>query len=243
MYFVFKGVKINYTVKGSGKNVLFLHGWGGSTQSWAAFENRLECFRCINIDFPPFGFSGKLIEPWTVEVYADMVKALLENLNLTEIFVVAHSFGARVAIMLAQDDKLVKKLFLTGAAGIKSKKSFKKSMQIARYKFCKYLVRMKLIKKERLNKFGSSDYKLADEVSKQTIVRVINFDQTDMLKNITAPTLLLWGREDNETPLYMARPFEKGIKNSALIVLEGGHFAYIENFEHAFAILNSFLGD
>jgi pimeloyl-ACP methyl ester carboxylesterase len=243
LFFIFKGVKINYTIKGDGQNLLFLHGWGGSTQSFLAFENRLQTNRRINIDFPPFGFSDKMAEPWTVETYAEMVMALLKELGVTKVFVVAHSFGARVAIMLAQDVSLVQKLVLTGAAGLKPKKSIKKSLSIMRYKLCKRLVKIKLMKKERLSKFGSSDYRAADGMTKQTIINITNFDQTEMLKNITAPTLLLWGKDDTETPLYMARKLEKLIKDSALIVLNGGHFAYIENFEQTLRIINSFLGE
>ena len=243
MFFIYKGVKINYTVKGEGCNILFLHGWGGSTQSFAAFENCLKGYRCINIDFPPFAKSGKLTEPWTVEAYSGMVLALLKKLQVSKVFVVAHSFGARVAIMLCRIPNLAQKLVLTGAAGLMPKKSIKKRLSIMRYKLSKHFVKIKLMNQKRLSKFGSSDYQNADVITKQTIINIVNFDQSKMLSNIAAPTLLIWGKNDKDTPMYMARKFNRLIKDSALITLPGDHFAYIQNFNQVFAIIENFFAD
>ena len=48
-------------------------------------------------------------------------------------------------------------------------------------------------------------------------------------KQITAPTLLIWGTKDKDTPIYMAKKLNKFIGDSAIIRFEDcGHFCYLE---------------
>ena len=77
---------------------------------------------------------------------------------------------------------------------------------------------------------------------RKTFVKVVNYDQSELLKHIKTPTLLLWGDRDTETPLWMGQKMEQDIADSALIVLEGGsHFAYLEQAPRFQAIARQFL--
>jgi len=77
---------------------------------------------------------------------------------------------------------------------------------------------------------------------KKTFVNIISEDLSPLLKNIACPTLIIFGKDDKETPLYMAKKLNKKIKDSALIVFENcGHFAYLEDFYRFVAISKSFL--
>ena len=56
------------------------------------------------------------------------------------------------------------------------------------------------------------------------------------------PTLLIWGTEDTETPLWMGEMMEKKIPDAGLVKLEGGtHFAYLEHLEQFLAVVIYFL--
>jgi pimeloyl-ACP methyl ester carboxylesterase len=60
-----------------------------------------------------------------------------------------------------------------------------------------------------------------------TLVRVLSDDLTSRLAQIRAPTLLLWGSLDTETPLEMAERYKASIQQSRLVVLPNrGHFPY-----------------
>ena len=75
-----------------------------------------------------------------------------------------------------------------------------------------------------------------------TFVKVVNQDLAYCLPHITAETLLVWGRSDTATPLWMGQEMEKQIKGSALIVLEdAGHFAYLDQCDRFLRILDAFL--
>ena len=64
---------------------------------------------------------------------------------------------------------------------------------------------------------------------KKSFIKIVNEHLDGYLDKITNPTLLIYGSEDEETPLYMAKRFNKGIKNSRLSVYEGaGHFCFID---------------
>lgn len=76
--------------------------------------------------------------------------------------------------------------------------------------------------------FGSKDYNALDADMRQTFSKVVNHDLAPLLKEIHQPTLLVWGDQDTETPLWMGQQMEKEIPDAGLVILEGGtHFAYL----------------
>lgn len=55
------------------------------------------------------------------------------------------------------------------------------------------------------------------------------------------PTLLIWGENDADTPLYMGRIMEKEIPDAALVLYpQKGHYAFAEDYPKTLAILDSF---
>ena len=67
---------------------------------------------------------------------------------------------------------------------------------------------------------------------KKTFSNIVSQDLSDLAKNIKCKTLLIYGGLDRETPLYMAKKYNKLIKNSKLKIYKNfGHFAYIQNSE------------
>ena len=69
----------------------------------------------------------------------------------------------------------------------------------------------------------SKDYINAGD-KRNTFVKVLDEDLTDLLSKIRVPTLLLWGAEDRETPLWMGRMMHERIRRSKLKIYDGkGH--------------------
>ncbi len=239
------GLNITYRYhKGdNGKNVLLLHGWGGSLNSFKHLENYLIAnkFSVISLDFPGFGGSDLPGENWQLSDYVKIIYELLDAENIEKVNIVCHSFGGRVALLFASEfpDKL-EKLVLVDSAGIKPKFNLIKAVKILRYKILKKLKSMGLTKKD-LSNFGSSDYKAMPEQLKPVFSRIVNKDLTRESKKIKVPTLIIWGRDDKDTPIYMAKKLHKNIEDSAIIMLEGGHFAYLNNADKFAIIVKEFL--
>ncbi|HKP22106.1 MAG TPA: alpha/beta hydrolase, partial [Thermoleophilaceae bacterium] len=65
---------------------------------------------------------------------------------------------------------------------------------------------------------------------------------TDRLPRIRASTLLVWGDQDYDTPLWMGRRMEELIPDAGLVVLEGaGHFSYADSPGRFRAVARQFL--
>ena len=77
---------------------------------------------------------------------------------------------------------------------------------------------------------------------RQTFNRVIGQDLTDKLPAIKASTLLVWGADDTETPLWMGQTMEKLIPDAGLVVWPGcGHFAYLDRYADFKKVAETFL--
>lgn len=239
------GINITYRYhKGKNqKTVLLLHGWGGNLNSFRFLENFLleNDFSVLALDFPGFGGSDEPKENFVIEDYYKIVDELLTLEKIEKVSIVAHSFGGRVALLLAsQCLEKIDKLVLCDIAGIKPKFSFFRWVKIKRYKILKKLKEKGIIKRELLE-YGSDDYKAMPKGLKNVFNNIINTDLTYTLKNINAPTLIIWGKDDKETPFYMAKKINKNIKGSAIITFEGGHFCYLTESKRFSLIVQNFL--
>lgn len=244
-------LKVNYVDEGQGCPVLLLHGWGGNIQTMLPILNILkDKMRVVALDLPGFGKSDSPSEPWNSYDYAGFVLKFIEKLGMRKIVLFGHSHGGRIAIILSgKYEELVSKLILIDSAGIIPKRSIKYYFKVYSFKLLKtmYTTFMKADTKEKklekfYKKFGSEDYKASEGVMRQTMVKVINDNLVGLLPLIKAPTLLIWGENDEDTPVYMGRMMESKIKDSGLIVLKGaGHYSYVDCFEQFKAVITVFL--
>lgn len=210
-----------------GEDVLLLHGYGSKKESFYYQMNFLKnYYKVTAVDFPCFGASECTDAPWGVGEYADWLLKFMDASGLTRPHVVAHSFGARVAFKLfsARDDRL-KKLVITGGAGLVKPRTPKYMRQITRYRRVK-----KLFPKFADRHFGSEEYKSLPPLMKSSFKKIVNEDLKACAAKITAPTLLIYGRDDTVTPpAEEGETFRSLIPESKLELMDGGHFCFSEN--------------
>lgn len=241
-----KGIQSYYEVSGTGKqDVVLLHGWGQNTQMMSAIMLHLsKDFRVFNFDFPNFGKSSALTNSWSVADFSEWLEDILEALDVKKPIIIAHSFGCRVALKYALKQP-VKKMVLTGAAGIRAKLSFWAKLKIFNYKCIKnilvFLKQDQLLKKLQQN-VGSSDYRQASSFLKESFVKIVNEDLSSILPMINVETLLVFGSNDDATPLWMGKKMEKLLPNAALVVFENDdHYAYFHQAHRFNMVLDAFL--
>lgn len=228
------GITLEYEMHraDSDVTVLFLHGWGGDLSSFAASYVDASAWgvNCINLAFP------KVVPPhFGIYDYAASVADAVGRLGINRLVTVGHSFGGRVALLLAARG-LCEKIVLVSAAGMKPRFSLARAVRIARYKFAKK-------HGKPLDGYGSVDYNNLGSDMRGVFVRVVNTHLERILPYIACPALLYWGRDDRDTPPYMARRLKRGIKNSKLVMADGGHFAYLQNRYGFAAELKNFILD
>ena len=235
-----KDMDINYIQYGNpkGKDVVLLHGWGQNIEMMRPIGDNLDDFCITILDFPGFGESSEPTSALTIYDYTDILEELLKELKVKEPIVMGHSFGGRVAIVYASRNK-VEKLVLFGAPCVReNRKSVKESL----LKGIKKLPGMNSIG-EYMKKFiGSEDYRNASPVMRETLVNTVNEDLSECAKRIEAPTLLIWGTNDQAAPIEDAKKLEALLVDGALIELPGlTHYAYLEALPQVINILNNFL--
>jgi len=233
--------------------ILILHGWGSSAKKWSQVKNLLEFqgYRVFVPDLPGFGENPAPSEAWSLDDYVDWLEKYCEQQNLSQFFLLGHSFGGRIAIKFANKyPEKIKGLILCSAAGITPPAKIKIFIFNFLSKMGKLIFSLPFLRifQGVARKFiyflsGNKDYYfLQDKIMKETFKKVIREDLTNYLPQIKIPTLIVWGEKDKITPLSDAYKMHQEIKNSVLeIIPQGKHAFYFQFPEKLTEIILNFL--
>ena len=245
------GLKINYEVSGKGKPVILLHGWLCSLETMKPIQNMLQNdFMVYNVDIVGFGKSDLPKEYIDSNGFGDFLNEFIRKLKIENPILIGHSNGGRTILNYAgRGLGEVDKIILIDSAGIKPKRKISYYIKVYTFKILKNILKIfpsvelfNNIRERVLGKFGSADYKNSPEVLRKTMSTIINEDQTENMKKIKAPTLLIWGENDKDTPIEDGKKMEKNIPNAALVILKNaGHFSYLDCYNECMEIIKHFL--
>lgn len=207
--------------------VVALHGW---RRSHADFDAILAGLDAVAPDLPGFGASAPPPSAWGSAEYAEAVRPLCEEGG--PVVLVGHSFGGRVAVMLAAaHPEVVKGLVLTGTPLWRPAGSAPPRAPIG-YRVARRLNRIGIISdramEARRRQSGSEDYKAATGVMREVLVKVIGETNDGTyrhaLSQVRCPIELTWGALDSAAPVAVAEEAARSITGAALTVLPGvGH--------------------
>ena len=205
-----------------------LHGYLSCKESFNFQINFFSRFmRVIAIDMRGFGKSEEMEYPYSLDDYLLEIKEILDFLGEEKVDVIAHSFGARVAVKLANKDKRIDKIVFTGAAGLKPRRGLK-------YLFRKasFFILKRFVKREKLKFLYSEDYRNLSDVKKKSFQKIVGEYLDEEYERLVCNSMLIFGKRDKQTPLYMAKKLKKKIKKSTLVLMEDcGHFCFVEKPE------------
>lgn len=231
--------------------VLLLHGWGAKIQSFWPVAEQLapKGYQLHLLDLPGFGTSDPPPVTWDITDYKRFVLAYLDDTPLDRVAVIGHSFGGRIALVLAAEHpERVSKMVLANSAGLRSPVTLKRAARNVMARSVRGAlgtlglesVRARL--QERYNqRYASTDYLNAGNL-RETFLRVIAQDLAGYAQRVQAPTVLVWGDQDTDTPLWQGRRLEQLIPDAGLIVFEGaGHFSYLDRLYDFVRIVDHFL--
>ncbi len=238
MQVIVDGLLTNFQDEGKGKILLCLHGWGSDSTSFEAIsKNFSKTYRVIRLDLPGFGQSQIPPDDWQVKDYAKFVTRFLDKIDAKNVYtIISHSFGGRVTIKLISQDLLIPdKVVFIGAAGIKPSISAKKIIYKTIAKSGKAITQLPGLKKlqpalrsKLYVQAGAGDYLQAGPMRK-IFLKTINEDLVNEIPTIKQPTLLIWGEDDDQTPVHDGYIFHEKLDDSDLIVVSGaGHFVHID---------------
>ena len=218
--------EISFLQKGSGKDLLLLHGYLSSKEAFAAQVAYFsKFFKVTAIDFLGFGHSRALTSAFSVEDYAGWLEQVVNALHLEKPHVIAHSFGCRVAVKAAfLNPQLFDKIVLTGPAGIILKRGIKYRFKVGLYRFVK-----KFAPAYAERKFGSKEYRTLSPLMKESYKKIVNEDLRDFAKGVENDVLIVEGTDDRVTTRGEAEIYLQSFPKAKMKMIEGGHFAFAEN--------------
>ncbi|MBE2272404.1 MAG: alpha/beta hydrolase [Anaerolinea sp.] len=236
---------------GAGVPVVMLHGWGANIELMKPLAQRLAPlgYDIHLLDLPGFGQTAPPPAAWGVPDYAACVLDYVNGANLSQFHLIGHSFGGRISLYLGAEhpDRLLK-LALIDSAGVPNKQPPIQRARLTAYKAIRdalYGVGAKGLA-DRLRawygkRFGSADFNAAGGVMRDTFLKVVNQNLLPFAARIKAPTLLLWGEDDQATPLWQAQVLEKTIPDAGLVTFPGaGHYSYLDKPADTIRVLDYF---
>jgi pimeloyl-ACP methyl ester carboxylesterase len=249
MQLIVNGLLIAYDQIGSGnKTILFLHGWADSGKTFEKLTKQFDGkYRIISLDLPGFGGSDAPKDAWTLDDFAVFVSNFIKKLNIDVHAIVAHSNGGPIAIRGLSESKFkAKKLVLIASAGIRNPGSLKNKTLKVLAKPAKFALRIspkstqQKVKKKLYSAIGS-DYMVVENM-KDTFKNIVSADVLHDAKNIEIPVCLIYGENDESTPLTYGRQFEKAFAVGKLsIIKNAGHFVHQEQDNEVSNIIKDFL--
>src|SRR5262245_20603633 len=227
---------------------MLLHGIGSNSRSWRRQLAALSTdFRVIAWDAPGYGQSSgppATSEP-SMQFYADQLRRMMDFLGLKSIFLLGHSTGGVIAQeFYRRYPDYVRALILADTRYVGAETGLDERLKSIRSLTAAQLAA------ERAPKLLSRNAPLdlvREVVSIMSEVRPAGYefaaialaksDTRDAIRNLRVPTLLIWGAEDEITPVWDELP--PGAKVE--IIRAAGHLCYIEQPERFNQIVKEFL--
>ncbi len=228
------------------QSIIFLHGLFGGLSNWEAsvvyFEKDYNIFVPA---LPLYDDQGQNI----LEYFVEFLDREIETRHLENLILIGNSLGGHIAVLYANRyPEKVKKLVLTGSSGLYE------NLLIGRFPRRRD---RKYVRKQVENVFyqaKTATERLVDEVfqilqDSRKCFRIIKVAKTTqrqhvraILRNIHQPVLLIWGENDNVTPLNVAKEVEQLLHTTTLILFkECGHAAMMEQPEKFNETIETFL--
>lgn len=108
------GIDLYYEEEGEGPSLVLISGYTTDISAWTAIRTKLaKHFRLILVDNRGSGRSDSPDIPYSIEMMAEDIKALMDFLHLPHVSILSHSMGTTIAQTLAiKYPKLIKEMVL-----------------------------------------------------------------------------------------------------------------------------------
>lgn len=244
---------IHYKVEGpeDGEAVVLLHGMLSSIHTWDDWTKELaKEYRVYRFDLPGFGFSkstrqAEYYDPQK-RIYSHGMNTLLDQLGVESAHIVGNSLGGYASWNFAVDyPARVKSLTVVDAVSYPQDMPLLLKISaapvlntVSRLQVPGPLISMGAKQvygdSSKLSKFHHKRYKdmmmyKGNRESLAVTAKILKEnaqDETlgDRIKDITVPTLVMWGGKDTWTPTRMAKRWKEDLPSSKVIIYpEAGH--------------------
>lgn len=256
-------IQLAYVDEGAGdQTIIFIHGLGSYLKAWEKnIAGLKDYYRCIAIDLPGYGMSGKKPHSGQMRFYAEVIKNLMDELQLENVVLAGHSMGGQIAMMAAINypDAIIK-LILAAPAGFEEfhegqKQWFREVMTLdavvktpidqiqtnLAYNFYNMPADAGFMITDRIAMRSADDFEHYCYAVVQSVNGMVDEPVIELLHTIEHPVLILFGEFDNLIPnrflnpgrtVDIARKGHEKLPNSKLVMIpKCGHFLQFEKYE------------
>ncbi|WP_268123241.1 alpha/beta fold hydrolase [Roseivirga pacifica] len=250
---------INFTVKGSGFPVVFIHGFCEDHSVWNHLQETLsKNYKVYCIDLPGFGESPLPNLPFNLADIGEQVFTWAQAQGIDKAAIIGHSLGGYVALEIAKSQPgLVEGLGLINSTAfaddeegkVKRDKALdfleKFSMEkfIAPFTPSLFNLKRKEEHKEAIEKATALAMKTTKEAAKAYTLAMRNRpDNFELWKNLNCPTLYIGGLVDHRIPVEKAEAhIEERTGVDGYLMRDVGHMAMLEEPTETIQIIKDFL--
>lgn len=224
--------KLAYVEKGEGQTIIFIHGLGANLSHWLKVVNELSAFyHCIAVDLPGYGWSQREVNTNGedhIQFYAEAVNEFIKKKKIRDPVIAGHSMGGHIAMVMALQNKAIKKLILVAPGGglenysESEKQSIVNSLSVSYFEdqdeaairsnlkrvFYKEPADAEQLVQYRLQMRNCSNFKLYCENVALGVQSSMKHTVRDSLKFLSIPVLLVYGANDAAIPNKTFRPNE-----------------------------------
>lgn len=241
----FKGKRINYQDEGHGEIVLvLLHGFMNNLNVWQKYIlEYMHSIRVIAIDLIGHGDSEVVEEVSTMELQAEMIKAVLDHANVRYCVMVGHSMGGMITLAFAEKyPNYLKGFCLLHSQAMgdnpKGKENRIRSCKLINDNRLKFIIDFipNLFAKDNISKCASEIEELKDialNTPREGIIAaqmgmIERRDRQDILEGSNVPILFIIGKEDVRADVLTVLAQASLPKFSETMILNTGHMSFIE---------------
>jgi pimeloyl-ACP methyl ester carboxylesterase len=234
--------------RGEGKDSLvFIHGAGGNWSSWYRQRDFFSRdFNCFIMELPRHG-AAQSQGAQEIKSYALWIRGALDELELSNPFVIGHSMGGAVTMDLALRFPALTKGLVLVSTGARLrvlprildeiKEDFSRTVE-----FICELSFAKDVPEEMLDVAIAEMQKNSPDILYGDFSACERFDIMEEVQGIKNPTLVICGDQDSLTPVTYSRYLAEHIAGSRLEVIEGaGHMVMLERPEQFNKTVEAFL--
>ncbi len=254
-YLNWRDAEIHYVDEGSGTPLVMIHGLGGSHRNFSKFAELMKSnFRVIRIDLPGFGLSDfpALNEGENmVDYYRSFMNDFITALALDSFYLMGNSMGGGISWMTAHDHpEKVSKLILCASAGYDMEKTASSAAGFIQNPITRSLMSkgVPLMLSKKVAERCWFDHSKINPISVEEMNLLWNkegnieaalklgenrqFPDSNWIKEIACPTLVVWGRQDEIIPFTHAERFKRDIPNCKVVLYDScGHIPMGEKAE------------
>jgi len=234
---------------GSGREVVLLHGLGGSAANWGAVAGPLaRSHRVLVPDLPGHGGSPRPPAGSDVGWFADAAAEALREAGCERALVAGHSFGGLVALRLAlRHPDLVSGLVLVAPAGIRSgTRTVQVSIAVTTFvRPARWVAPLRGLSSRVWFRravfrpwFVADAVAFPEDAARSFLDGPLEHEDTAIagramcaddpradLESVSCPALVLWGARDAQLPLDDAFEFARRLRARLRVVADCGHLA------------------